>query len=97
MTEPMSPHEPEPIVAGAPARTPSRRPILMQIRRTDGSGYTIVGVITDGVPSEGMPQLEVLGDTAAPSARSMRRASTRSSSSAPTTSILRRCDGSVMP
>lgn len=36
--------------------------VAQQIRRTDGSGYTIVGVITDGVPSEGMPQLEVLGD-----------------------------------
>lgn len=33
-----------------------------EIRRSADSGYTIVGVITDGVPSEGMPQLEVLGD-----------------------------------
>lgn len=32
MTEPMSPHEPEPIVAGGPARTPSRRrPLLLAV------------------------------------------------------------------
>ncbi|AXL13000.1 sugar transferase [Microbacterium foliorum] len=36
--------------------------VAQQIRRTDGTGYTIVGVITDGVPSEGIPQIEVLGD-----------------------------------
>lgn len=36
--------------------------VAQQIRRSKDSGYTIVGVITDGVPSEGMPQLEVLGD-----------------------------------
>lgn len=36
--------------------------VAQEIRRTDGSGFTIVGVITDGVPSEGIPQIEVLGD-----------------------------------
>lgn len=40
------------------------RHVAAQIRRTRGSGYTIVGVITDGVPSEGVPDLHVLGDIA---------------------------------
>ncbi len=38
------------------------RHVAQQIRSSVDSGYTIVGVITDGVPSEGMPQLDVLGE-----------------------------------
>ncbi|MFT4259273.1 sugar transferase [Microbacterium sp.] len=38
--------------------------IARQIRRSIGSGYQIVGVITNGVPSEGVPDLAVLGDIA---------------------------------
>lgn len=38
--------------------------VARQIRRTTSSGYEIVGVVTDGVPSEGVPDLDVLGDLA---------------------------------
>ncbi len=38
--------------------------VAQQIRRSHGTGYKIVGVITNGVPSEGVPQIEVLGDIA---------------------------------
>ncbi|WP_232304592.1 sugar transferase [Microbacterium sp. XT11] len=38
--------------------------VARQIRRTPGSGYEIMGVITNGVPSEGVPEIEVLGDIA---------------------------------
>lgn len=38
--------------------------VARQIGRTTSSGYAIVGVITGGVPSEGVPDLAVLGDMA---------------------------------
>lgn len=38
--------------------------VAKQIRRTHGSGYQIVGVITNKGPSEGVPDLDVLGDIA---------------------------------
>ncbi|MGY1553113.1 sugar transferase [Microbacterium sp. A588] len=38
--------------------------VAKQIRRAKGSGYKIVGVITNGVPSEGVPDIDLLGDIA---------------------------------
>lgn len=49
------------VVIGDPSKVAH---IAKQIRRTIGTGYKIVGVITNGVPSEGIPDLEVLGDIA---------------------------------
>ncbi|MGM7698588.1 sugar transferase [Microbacterium sp. A84] len=49
------------VLIGEPSKV---KHVAKQIRRTSGSGYTIVGVITNGVPSEGIPDLNVLGDIA---------------------------------
>jgi exopolysaccharide biosynthesis polyprenyl glycosylphosphotransferase len=49
------------VLIGEPSKV---KHVAKQIRRTAGSGYQIVGVITNGVPSEGIPDLDVLGDIA---------------------------------
>lgn len=49
------------VVIGEPSKV---RHVTGQIRRTPGSGYEIVGVIMNGVASEGVPDIEVLGDIA---------------------------------
>ncbi|MGM7680247.1 sugar transferase [Microbacterium sp. A94] len=49
------------VLIGEPSKV---QHVAKQIRRTHGSGYQIVGVITNKGPSAGVPDIDVLGDIA---------------------------------